>query len=242
MNVGALPIDGIRARITSIESRFEPQRPDPVLLIDSEQFDPFGVSYQQALETRTAAPSTAAPSAVTAIRTGSVGFSSRGMSGSSDPVVARAINGMASTGATRPAGGYGSMPIPAELEAYGNGRIPSEALAPISQSGHRLYAPAAAAWDSVVRAAAADGIDLRITDSYRSYEQQVDLADRKGLYVNGGLAATPGKSNHGWGLAVDADLTDPVKLAWMRENGPRFGWVESVPREPWHWEFRPHQV
>ena len=29
---------------------------------------------------------------------------------------------------------------------------------------------------------------------------------------------------------------------WVRENAPRFGWVEAVPREPWHWEYRPHQV
>jgi hypothetical protein len=56
------------------------------------------------------------------------------------------------------------------------------------------------------------------------------------------LAAEPGTSNHGWGLAVDADVRDPALLAWIREHGPEFGWVEAVPREPWHWEFRPHQV
>jgi zinc D-Ala-D-Ala carboxypeptidase len=145
----------------------------------------------------------------------------------------------AATGST---GGYGAMPVPPALAPYGNGRIPADVLTPIAQSGHRLYAPAAAAWDRVVAAAAQDGISLRITDSYRSYEQQVDLAARKGLYRDGGLAAVPGTSNHGWGLAVDADVTDPATLEWLRRNGPRFGYVETVPREPWHWEFRPHQV
>ena len=134
------------------------------------------------------------------------------------------------------------MSVPPELAPLGNGRIPRDRLQPIAQSGHYLYAPAAAAWDGLVAAAAADGIEMRITDSYRSFEQQVDLAERKGLYKNGGLAATPGKSNHGWGLAVDADITDPATLAWIRQNGPRFGFVEAVPREPWHWEYRPEQV
>jgi LAS superfamily LD-carboxypeptidase LdcB len=134
------------------------------------------------------------------------------------------------------------MPIPAELAAYGNGRIPSERLTPIGQGGHRLFAPAAASWQNLVSAASADGIALRITDSYRSYTEQVDLAERKGLYQNGGLAAVPGTSNHGWGLAVDADVRDPATMEWLRVNGPRFGWVETTPREPWHWEFRPNQV
>lgn len=238
MNVGALPIDGIRARISSIESRFVPEQADPQTVTQSGRFDPFGETYQRALATRTSAPAMDAPQEVTAVRVRSSGLYGRGVDGT----VTAAIHGRASTWAGRPAGGYGSMPVPPELEVYGNGRIPADALVPINQSGHRLYAPAAASWDNVVRAAAQDGFDMRITDSYRSYEQQIDLANRKGLYVNGGWAATPGKSNHGWGLAVDADLTDPALLAWMRVNGPKFGWVEPVPREPWHWEFRPHQV
>jgi len=85
-------------------------------------------------------------------------------------------------------------------------------------------------------------VSIRITDSYRSYDQQVDLVKRKGLYSEGGLGARPGTSNHGWGLAVDADVNDARTLDWIRTNGPRFGYVEAVPREPWHWEFRPQQV
>ena len=134
------------------------------------------------------------------------------------------------------------MPVPTELAAYGNGQLPPVHWQSIGQGGHRLYAPAAAAWQSAVAAARADGIDLKVTDSYRSYDQQVDLADRKGLYKDGGLGATPGTSNHGWGLAVDVDVSDPATLAWMRTNGYRFGFVEAVPREPWHWEFRPQQA
>jgi LAS superfamily LD-carboxypeptidase LdcB len=70
----------------------------------------------------------------------------------------------------------------------------------------------------------------------------VDLVDRKGLYSNGGYGAVPGTSNHGWGLAVDIDVTSPSTMAWVRANAYRFGFVEAVPREPWHWEFRPQQA
>ena len=84
--------------------------------------------------------------------------------------------------------------------------------------------------------AAAEGVDIGVTDSYRPYEEQVDLVRRKGLYSQGGYAAVPGTSPHGWGLAVDVDVT-PDGLAWLRANAGRFGFVEAVPREPWHWEY-----
>ena len=77
-----------------------------------------------------------------------------------------------------------------------------------------------------------------VTDSYRSYDVQVDVVRRKGLYSQGGLGAKPGTSQHGWGMAVDLDL-DASAQAWMRTNAARFGFVEDTPREPWHWAFQP---
>jgi D-alanyl-D-alanine carboxypeptidase len=121
--------------------------------------------------------------------------------------------------------------------AWQNGRVPESQLVPLGQRGQRLAAPAAVAFAELEAAAGASGVTLRVTDSYRSYEQQVDVARRKGLYSQGGLAASPGTSQHGWGLAVDLDL-DQRAQAWMRANGARFGFVEDVPREPWHWTFR----
>jgi LAS superfamily LD-carboxypeptidase LdcB len=35
---------------------------------------------------------------------------------------------------------------------------------------------------------------------------------------------------------VDVDV-DKNGLAWLRANGSRFGFVEPVSREPWHWEY-----
>jgi zinc D-Ala-D-Ala carboxypeptidase len=241
MTSGIPPIDSVIRRIDSIDQRFAPAARDRSLdVIPGPTFDPFGEVYEQAV----AASRTAAANAATPIDTSTFNvararliprtWSTTGVSGA----------GASSTG-VQPRGsigGFGPMPVPDELAAYGNGRVPADRLTAIDQSGHRLYAPAAAAWDRLVDAAAADGLDIRITDSYRSYENQVDLVRRKGLYSEGGLGAEPGTSNHGWGLAVDADVTDPTVLSWIREHGPEFGWVEAVPREPWHWEFRPHQT
>ena len=121
--------------------------------------------------------------------------------------------------------------------AWQNGRVPEAELVPLRQGGHRLAAPAAVAFADLETAARESDISLRVTDSYRSYEQQVDLVRRKGLYSQGGLAAQPGTSQHGWGLAVDLDLDEGAQ-AWMRANAARFGFAEDVPREPWQWTFR----
>jgi hypothetical protein len=128
--------------------------------------------------------------------------------------------------------------VPLSLAAYGNGKVPQSALKQVGTTGHRLWAPAATSLDQLIAAARRDGVQIGITDSYRSYAEQVDLADRKGLYSQGGLAAKPGTSDHGWGLAVDLDL-DSRAQTWMRANAGRFGFVENVPREPWHWVFEP---
>ncbi len=235
----------VLARIGRIESDFAPIRSvDTVRVQPSGDFDPFGEAYQRAV-VASHAPAAAAATALPGPPVVASRLTERVTMGSTLPRTSTAWSSPSQPIAvpgTRQIGGYGSMPIPPELAAIGNGRIRADRLQPIAQSGHRLYAPAAAAWDGLVAAAASEGFELRITDSYRSYDQQVDLAERKGLYKQGGLAATPGTSNHGWGLAVDADVRDPRLLEWLRTNGPRFGFVEAVPREPWHWEYRPHQV
>lgn len=126
--------------------------------------------------------------------------------------------------------------VPVELAAYGNGKIPASALGEVGDTGHRLWAPAAESLERLRADAARAGVTIGITDSYRSYEAQVDVAARKGLYSQGGLAAVPGTSDHGWGMAVDLDL-DPAAQSWMRQNAGRYGFVEDTPREPWHWAY-----
>lgn len=244
-------------RIASIEARVgiaDAAEGGLKVLGTAAEFDPFGAAYDAALEAAEAQRQTFAMNSMTAgplqLTSALAGGSYCGApgraattGGPSTAQISAAIAGMAGPAGVRAPGGYGPMPVPSEIAIYANGQVPDYALQPLtSQPNHRLASPAAAAWDSLVSAAAADGITMRITDSYRDYAEQVDLAARKGLYSQGGLAATPGRSNHGWGLAVDADVTDPATLQWLRVNGPRFGFVETSDREPWHWEFRPHQV
>ncbi len=131
--------------------------------------------------------------------------------------------------------------VPADLAHYGNGKIPPQALAPIGATGHSMWAPAAGKFEELLAAAQAEGVDIGINDSYRTYERQVELVDRLGLYPEGGLAAVPGTSRHGWGMAVDLRL-DGEALTWMRANAERFGFVEDTPRETWHWAFYPDRV
>jgi cell wall-associated NlpC family hydrolase len=127
---------------------------------------------------------------------------------------------------------------------YPNGLIPPSAMCPLGQAGHSLRCDAAAAYRAMSAAfAGAFGKPICITDSYRTYASQVRLYGQKPA-----LAAVPGTSNHGWGLAVDLcggiqNFGTP-QYNWMKANAGRFGylhpdWAEpgNGREEPWHWEF-----
>ncbi|WP_433302357.1 M15 family metallopeptidase [Actinoplanes sp. CA-030573] len=132
-----------------------------------------------------------------------------------------------------------SKGIPADLAAYGNGKIPAGALEQVGSTRHKLWAPAAEALTKMVADAEKDGVHIGITDSYRPYAEQVDLARRKGLYSQGGLAAKPGTSEHGWGIAADLDLNANA-LAWVRQNADKYGFFNTASRESWHWGYKPN--
>lgn len=86
--------------------------------------------------------------------------------------------------------------------------------------------------------------DLCLVSAYRSIGEQRRLKATKGY-----LAAPPGKSNHGWGLAVDfcSSTVSGQSWTWLQQNGATYGWVNpnwarrggSGPYEPWHWEYEP---
>lgn len=131
----------------------------------------------------------------------------------------------------------GALCTAASTAGYANGFLPPEVLCPIAGGG-RLRADAAAAFNALAAAH-----PICVTDSYRSYSAQVDVYAAKPT-----LAAVPGTSNHGLGLAVDLcggiEDAGSAEHAWMQANAPRYGWVHpawaepggSRP-EPWHWEY-----
>jgi D-alanyl-D-alanine carboxypeptidase len=125
-----------------------------------------------------------------------------------------------------------------------NGLLDVKDLCPLWDRSQQLRADAAvslAVMDEGFRAQF--GRDMCISDSYRNlYGQRVAKA-RKGY-----MAATPGESNHGWGIAVDfcqQETTTPAVWKWLHENGPVYGWANPGwalsggvgPHEPWHWEY-----
>jgi len=130
--------------------------------------------------------------------------------------------------------------LPFDVLEFGNGLLPDSALESIGVGGHRLHNVAAQAFGQWRNLAASAGIDLTCTDSYRTLAQQQRLKQLKPKW-----SATPGRSVHGWGFAVDVSVGTPPRsfgasvLDWLKENGPPNGWFLGRPKdEPWHWVYR----
>jgi len=125
-----------------------------------------------------------------------------------------------------------------------NGQLPEAVLAPVG-GGERLRKDAARAYlalDRYLRATGSGGLRHAGQGScYRKLGRPGDY--RRGgsgftqwyaweRYLAGGnLAARPGTSNHGWGLAVDFANYDAVA-----RHGSAFGWRKTEAwGEPWHY-------
>ena len=147
--------------------------------------------------------------------------------------------------------------LPISLKNVEPGKLHPSLLRKIPQGG-QLHYLAADAWNAMVDAAKADGIELKPTssgDTYRSYDaqkagflqryqlepitnQSTKTFEGKTWYLKKGMAmlATPGKSQHNLGLAVDIHTAgEPKRLKWLVANVLKFGFSwEVVPSEPWH--------
>lgn len=142
-----------------------------------------------------------------------------------------------------PAGCTDQTPVVSE---YGpdtlNGNVPDSALCSFPNaldSDGRGQARAVAAYVAMNEAFKAEfGHDLQISSTYRTYDDQVQTKANKGY-----LAATPGWSNHGFGLAIDI-RANPLEKRWIQENGPEYGWWHPLWARPdgrkpedWHYEY-----
>lgn len=170
--------------------------------------------------------------------------------------------------------------LPKDLKGVENGKLPDALLKPIKPGG-RLHHLAARAWGAMRSAAKAEGIVLGHVGDYRPYDAQLSLFMQR--YVKGdsgdprkitrkfknevwmlkkGMApaGSPGTSNHGWGLAIDAAIIvngktvsitgDPdgkggfnSGLEWLLKNADRFGFSweikEGAQAEAWHIRYYP---
>ena len=134
-----------------------------------------------------------------------------------------------------------------------NGNFPQELLATSTNGRERptMLAEILPKYDQMFAAFSQRFPGHQLAGSgYRPYKNQLDVRMRKP-----NLAARPGTSNHGWGLAIDIGYYDPSgnrkslsysgeHYRWLNANAPRFGWVNpqwarqgSKKEEPWHWEW-----
>lgn len=134
-----------------------------------------------------------------------------------------------------------------DTDGYENGRIAAADLSGLAfapgESLRRDAAEQLERLDSAYRARF--GHHLQIRDSYRSYASQVSVKASRGY-----LAAVPGYSDHGWGIAVDlnggVEERSSAQHQWLVANAAKFGWhnpdwAQADGRKPeaWHWEYRP---
>jgi LAS superfamily LD-carboxypeptidase LdcB len=156
---------------------------------------------------------------------------------------AREAARLAKLSQVHPAGG--ALCSTSSTGGMSNGQLDPAALCPLWMAPTQRMRTDASRWFNKMSVfhRQQTGTALCVNDSYRSYARQVDVYRRKP-----GLAAVPGTSRHGWGLAVDLGCGVPQygspAFNWMRANAARFhfvhpAWAEpsgSMP-EPWHWEF-----
>ena len=109
----------------------------------------------------------------------------------------------------------------------------------------------------MVKSAKLDGLEIVVNSAYRSYDDQVEIAEfyRKWYgdnYVNN-YVAKPGFSEHQTGLAFDIGCTsekvfaDSNEYKWMQENAYKYGFVmrfykkceviTGFKSEPWHYRY-----
>lgn len=141
-----------------------------------------------------------------------------------------------------------SVLAPTSFSAAGpivNGALPTSSLCAATADGSQVLRCDAAVAFRLMGAAYEEalGTELCITDSYRSIGGQERVFKTKP-----GLAALPGTSNHGWGIAVDLcggiERFGTPQHNWLSSHGSTYGWVHpdwaaangSKP-EPWHFEF-----
>ncbi|GAB4084105.1 hypothetical protein GCM10028784_07350 [Myceligenerans cantabricum] len=125
----------------------------------------------------------------------------------------------------------------------GNGLLADHSLCELWQADERLRPDAAVSLSALNEAFRARfGRNMCLVASYRDLDTQYAVKAQLGYW-----AASPGTSNHGWGLAVDIckqETSSSDVYSWLWANAPAYGWqnpawaqVGGEKYEPWHWEY-----
>ena len=124
-------------------------------------------------------------------------------------------------------------------------------LAP-TDSDNTMTTTTACAFDKMATAALAAGVKITINSGFRTIARQQYFWNcyQTKACNNGNLAAQPGTSNHGRGIALDLN-TDCGKQTgakpdcgaskvyqWLYNNAHNYGFTRTVQSEPWHWEYQ----
>ncbi len=120
--------------------------------------------------------------------------------------------------------------------AYHRGRPRRIKVVPVG-GGQYLAAHVAPRYLAMIRAARRAGVRLTHTSGFRTHYQQQVLYRRYGS----GRAAPPGHSNHQQGLSMDIGNIGGYgtrAYRWLSQNARKFGFVNDVRGEFWHWTYR----
>ena len=100
--------------------------------------------------------------------------------------------------------------------------------------GKAVAKPTGHAFLKMQAAAQAAGVQLSLTSGFRTNAEQTYLYNcyKSKRCNNGNIAAAPGHSNHQNGLALDLSTS-----SWLARNASKFGFVRTVAKEAWHYEF-----
>ncbi len=110
---------------------------------------------------------------------------------------------------------------------------------------------------NMLEAAEADGVNLRVISSFRSFETQMKLKSNYTTTYGSGanaFSADQGYSEHQLGTTLDfgtpevpgayMSFESTSAFAWLKEHAHKYGFILSYPKgnsyyqyEPWHWRF-----
>ena len=155
--------------------------------------------------------------------------------------------------------------IPSCLKGQKNGELSAGILKKCDVGSALMAEPAARAMKAMVAAMSGSlSIEYTHVGAYRTLKGQTDLflsrytttplPGRPTKTWNGvkywqlpktAMAAVPGTSNHGWGLAIDlaekingkAASISPRSVKWLIKHAAQYGFCAEAQSEPWHWRY-----